>query len=129
MSNTNSEEYYLELAKKEALKSTYSKQQVGAVIVRKGTVVGRGYNQLRYVGKVKTKFPNSLHAEVAAILDTSRRLLTKSTIYVYRVKKDGTPAMAKPCSYCDAMLKFVGVKIVVYSTDEYYKIYNTKDTN
>ena len=50
MSNTNDIEYYLELAKKEAIKSVYPKQQVGAIIVRKGTVVGRGCNQKRHTG-------------------------------------------------------------------------------
>ena len=118
MSNTNSIEYYLELAKKEAIKSVYPKQQVGAIIVRKGTVVGRGCNQKRHVGKVKTEYPNSLHAEVAAIMNTSRRLLAKSTMYVYRVKKDGTPAMAKPCTYCAALLRYVGIKKVVYTNEE-----------
>ena len=125
MSNTKGIDYYLELAKKEALKSTYPKQQVGAVIVRKGTVVGRGFNKIRHVGKVKTQWPDSLHAEVVAILDTNRRLLAKSTIYVYRIRKDGTPAMAKPCSYCDAMLKFVGIKIVVYTNEHLsYSVFN-----
>ena len=127
MSNTNKVDYYLELAKKEALKSTYPKQQVGAIIVRKGTVVGRGFNQKRHTGKVKTEYPNSLHAEVAAILDTSRRLLAKSTIYVYRIKKDGTPAMAKPCGYCVALLRYLSLKTIVYSTNECYQILNMKD--
>ena len=127
MSNTNRIDYYLELAKKEALKSTYESQKVGAIIVRKGTVVGRGFNQLRHTNKVKTEFPNSLHAEVAAILSTSRRLLAKSTIYVYRVKKDGTQGLAKPCDYCAALIKFCSLKTIVYSTDEYYDILDSRD--
>ena len=114
---TDRDEYFLELAKKEAMKSTYTPQRVGAVIVRKGTVVGRGFNQKRHTGKVKTQWPDSLHAEAAAIIDTSRRLLAKSTIYVCRIKKDGTSAMAKPCDYCAALLKYVSVKRVVYSNE------------
>ena len=120
------DEYFLELAKKEALKSQYD-MRVGAVIVRKGTVVGRGFNQLRHTSKAKTEWPNSLHSEVAAILDTSRRLLSKSTIYIYRVKKDGTQGLAKPCDYCMSLIKFCSLKTIVYSTDEYYDILDVKD--
>ena len=114
------DEYFLELAKKEALKSQYD-MRVGAVIVRKGTVVGRGFNQLRHTSKAKTAWP-SVHAEVAAILSTSRRLLNKSTIYVCRVKKDGTQGLSKPCDYCTSMIKYVSLKKIVFTTEDYYDI-------
>ncbi len=110
------DEYFLELAKKEALKSKYG-MRVGAVIVRKGTVVGRGCNQLRHTSRAKTAWPSSLHAEVAAILGTPRGCLAKSTLYVCRIQKDGTPAMAKPCAYCAAMILFVAIKRVVYTNE------------
>ena len=119
------DEYFLELAKKEALKSKYV-MRVGAIIVRKGTVVGRGFNQLRHTSKAKTAWP-SVHAEVAAILSTSKRLLKKSTIYVYRIKKDGTQGLSKPCAYSTAMILFLSLKTIVYTTEEYYQILNTKD--
>ena len=110
------DEYFLELAKKEALKSKYG-MRVGAVIVRKGTVVGRGFNQLRHTSKAKTAWPNALDAEVSAILDTPKSCLAKSTLYVCRIKKDGTPALAKPCAYCAAMIKYVSIKRVVFTNE------------
>jgi deoxycytidylate deaminase len=98
------------------------KCRVGAVIVSGGRVVAVGHNELRgFRCPTKKRWENSLHAEQKAIL----RLLTKgrlhhlvgATIYVSRIKADGTYGMAKPCSYCYQLIQAVGIKEIVYTTE------------
>lgn len=62
-------------------------------------------------------FFRTLHAEIAACLDGPRDL-RYSTIYVARIRKDGTFAMAKPCELCDELLSRFKVKRVFYTVDE-----------
>lgn len=104
------------LARRLSLKSTYEKYKIGAVIARKGRVVGVGFNR----HKTHTLSPHAykyLHAEVDAALGVPVKQLKGATIYVYREKKDGTPGLARPCSSCEGFLKKHGVKTVVYTTD------------
>lgn len=56
---------------------------------------------------------------VNATMHAEKRVLRKSgygaKIYVARVKKDGSLAMAKPCSKCMPALKAMGVEMVFWS--------------
>lgn len=54
-----------------------------------------------------------LHAEIAALLRCKDN--TPYRLYVERYRKDGSPAMAKPCSICDQAIKAWGVKEVTYT--------------
>ncbi len=45
-----------------------------------------------------------------------RKLDKGSTVYVARVAKDGTPAMAKPCPSCMSILRAKRVAKVIYTT-------------
>ena len=54
-----------------------------------------------------------LHAEILALLRS--RDYTPHRLYVERYRKDGSPAMAKPCSICDQAIKAWGVKEVTYT--------------
>ena len=78
---------------------------LGAVIKRTDGAVVVATNQ-------HTKLPEpSAHAEA--------RVLKKSdwgcTLYVARVLKDGTWAMAKPCKRCQAIIRNRGVRRVYYT--------------
>ena len=51
------------------------------------------------------------HAEARLV----RKMTPNSTIWVARVLKNGTWAIAKPCSPCQTRLKAAGIKRVVYT--------------
>jgi len=80
----------------------------GVAIRRDGTLVysRNGSTICRYPEKTP-----SIHVE--------HRLLRKagfgSTVYVSRVKRDGSYGMAKPCPRCMAGLKARGVEMVYYT--------------
>jgi deoxycytidylate deaminase len=55
-----------------------------------------------------------MHAEIAALLVAGSRAYG-ATVYVARVRKDGTPADSKPCKKCEGQLKRKGVKKVIWT--------------
>jgi deoxycytidylate deaminase len=111
---------YFSLAKRESLKSNH-KHKIGAVLVSGGRVLSRGYNQIRHLarGKRFTNFDCSLHAERHTISKVNKNCLKGSSIFIYREYADGTPAMAAPCTDCYELLKFVGIKTVYFSINEF----------
>lgn len=93
-------------------KSKY-KQQMGAVVVYKGRIVGRGFNKVHSTGVPRL---DGRHAEREALNNTTARYRKNSTIYVCRFTKDGNFALAKPCRACYTVMKKIGVKYVWFST-------------
>lgn len=114
----------IRIATNQAKKSTFHRTRVGAVITKGGRIFSTGFNELRYYRKLPTKKPwdNSLHAEgkaVMRLLRTGRQTdLINASIYISRVKKDGTPGLAKPCKFCEELIRAVGIRKVFYTTDE-----------
>lgn len=99
-------------ALKESLRSSY-KYLLGAVIVKRGKIVGKGYNSVAYQGK--RSFLNGIHAEIAAINNTRAADRSGSTIYVARWMRRGQLGLAKPCPACEKVLRKLGIKKVYYS--------------
>lgn len=103
---------------KVAEKSTY-RARMGAVILKGGRVISTGFNELRY-SKHNTREWGSVHAEEAAIVKVIRRhgglaKLAGATMYITRIKKDGTTGLAKPCELCQELIDSVGIKKVFYT--------------
>ena len=55
------------------------------------------------------------HAETSCVLGVNRTATTGATVYVARVNRQGEWRMSKPCSMCHEVMKFVGIKKVVYT--------------
>lgn len=101
------------LAYAEALSSTH-KFRLGAVVYHKQAILGSGCNNHL---KTHPKSPHpykTIHAEFAAIIDALGNnwpdSVSNSSLYVVRVKADGSLGYAKPCKYCQFMLAQVGIK-------------------
>ena len=56
------------------------------------------------------------HAEMNACMGVDPVDLMGAEIYVYRILRNGSPALAKPCKMCKNYLRSVGVKKVHYTT-------------
>lgn len=100
--------------------------RLGAVIVdRSKRILASSTNKMTKTHPVQKqwskKFSNGkqiyLHAEIAALVKCRKQ---PYAIYVARVLKDDTEAMARPCPVCMAALKEAGVKRIYYtiSVDE-----------
>lgn len=64
-------------------------------------------------------FPNKnkrTHAEVRCLQKAPKEKIVGSTIYVYRLKKNGF-GLSKPCTMCFNEMGAAGVKEVFYTTD------------
>lgn len=117
------------IAEKQAKKSLYLRARIGAVITNKHCVISSACNSVRGYktprGFSEEDFPrrwkDSLHAEQAAILKAlnsgKQADLVGSTLFVTRIKKDGSKGLAKPCKTCSELILSVGIKRVFYTTE------------
>jgi tRNA(Arg) A34 adenosine deaminase TadA len=94
----------------ECMKSSY-KKRLGAVVVKKGLIVGVGHNKVHSTGNPR----EGRHAELEALNNTKARHRVNSVVYVCRLTKNDFLAMAKPCAACQTVMKKMGVKYVYFS--------------
>lgn len=115
------DEYFLSLAHLSGMRSKDPNTQVGAVIVDdKNRIVSIGYNGMprgcyddqfpwgREGGFLETKYAFVVHAELNAILNSSRPV-EGCTIYVSLF----------PCNECAKAIIQSGIKAVYYESDKY----------
>ena len=108
---------HFDLARKLSEKSEYH-HKLGAVLIKKGRVIGLGFNKSNKTHpKSKTPY-NTIHAEFDAIIGLSLEELKGAEIYVYREYKDGKPALAKPCQHCLQLIIQAGIKKIHYTTND-----------
>jgi deoxycytidylate deaminase len=112
---------FTKFAVEEAKKSDF-KYQVGAIVFNKNIIISYGHNVAqRSVKHMLSKFqrwPNSIHAEVAAVLNAKTDLRGMSLLVV-RVNSKNQLVMSKPCEHCASYLSYVGIKKVYFSINEY----------
>lgn len=94
--------------------------KVGAVIANKHRIIAAKCNSYRTHPKLKyfTLYPY-LHAEQAAIFSlgwTEIQSRKGLRLWVARVHKDNTLALARPCNVCQAILSRYNIKEIYYST-------------
>ena len=137
--------YYLNIAKAVADRSTCLRKKSGAVIVNKDEIISTGYSgaprgrenciDLGYCCK-KKYFPNvrhagydacrSVHAEQNALISASRKNMLGATLYLvqYRTDTGNYEVNAGCCQMCRKMIINSGIEqvIVRISDTEYQKI-------
>lgn len=114
---------YFELAKRLSEKSDHHTHHIGCVIVKKNVILGLGFNQM----KSHPKSPHDwkmIHAELHAVLGLLPYELKGAEMYVYREHKNGTLAIAKPCSSCQKLIRTCGIKTVYYTDEGGYSSYD-----
>lgn len=107
----------LKMAITEAEKSDHQ-HRIGCVIFDKNTILSKGFNvSLKSAKKLHPRFrrwPNSIHAEVNAILN-AKTDLKGSDIFIVRINRKNELLLAKPCTYCLSYLHYVGIRRIIYS--------------
>jgi len=120
MTRVKWEEYFMNIAKQVATRSTCDRKHVGAVIVRNKTILSTGYNGsirgMPHCDETGHMIENNhcvatIHAETNAILQAARNgvMIDNSEIFI----------TASPCWPCFKMLANVGIKKVHYG--EFYR--------
>jgi len=109
----------LKMAAKAAEHSAHDTFRHGAVLIRGGSVLNIAANSDNHTsfGQRFRTSPGKAthHAETACILGLDKSITSGGTLYVARINKAGDWKMSKPCSMCHEVLKFVGIKRVVYT--------------
>jgi len=93
----------------------------GAIIIKGGAVQSMGVNVQKnhptVVAADETPWHCGDHAEIAALKRAGDNA-QGATLYVARVRPDGSWAMSKPCNNCAQAIDRAGVKRVVWSYDD-----------
>jgi deoxycytidylate deaminase len=111
---------FLNLAKKMAFLSS-GDYRLGSVVIKAGRVLAKGINRYWNSNSLSKEFFkfNTVHAEMDSLGKLERENIKGTILYVARVRKDGSFGCSKPCSRCQKALKALGVRKIVYSTEEY----------
>ena len=114
------EQYFMNIAKEVATRSTCDRKHVGALIVRDKTILSTGYNGsirgLPHCNDVGHMMEDghcvaTIHAETNAILQAAKNgvMINNSEVYI----------TASPCWPCFKMLANAGIKKIYYG--EFYR--------
>ena len=130
-------EYYLEIAKAVASRSTCLRRQYGAVIVKNDEIVATGYNgaprgepnccDAGECYRQRMGIPHgeqyekcvAVHAEQNAIISASRNEMLDATLYLYGHDCATDEVLeAEPCLMCRRMIKNAGIAKVINVSGE-----------
>lgn len=92
--------------------------RVGAVIFKGSRIISSGHNGVRSssIHPAYKEYPNSLHAEQAALLNLDWSSLSRVSILIVRINPSGELRLAQPCPMCSKLLDYIGIKRIYYST-------------
>lgn len=99
---------FLALAYCESAKVLEGQHRLGAVLIKGGRVIAKGYNS----------YVNCRHAEIACLSKTWKSERDGAVLYVVRRRRDQKFGMSKPCPNCEAFIRDSGIKKVFYTTNE-----------
>ena len=142
------DEYYLNIAKEIAKRSTCFRVRSGAIIVKDDVIVTTGYvgaprktkdcfergeclrNKLNIPHGKQYEICRSVHAEQNAIINAARSgaSILGGDMYFYGENTKGVRFEALPCFICKKMIINAGLKRFIGSTrDGGYRIFNIED--
>lgn len=115
----------IDLCAKIAEKSTFGRFRMGAVIAKRKDVLGIGWNRDK-THPLALKYGSDrpfgrIHAELDACLGVKPKDLEGASIYIVRLKVDGSQGLARPCMGCLNLLRYCGFKEMCYSTGNWGK--------
>ena len=120
MTRASWEEYFMNIAKQVATRSTCDRKYVGAVIVRDRTILSTGYNGsirgMPHCDEAGHMMENNhcvatIHAEANAVLQAAKNGVRIEDAEVY--------ITASPCWQCFKMMANAGIKKIYYG--EFYR--------
>ena len=131
------DDYFIEIAKVVASRSTCTRRMYGAVIVKDKVIISTGYNgsprgddNCVDTGICERSAKNvpageryelcvAVHAEQNAIVNGPPDRMQDSTIYIAGFEDDNvSPANGHPCLLCRRMIKNARIEKVVYTNKE-----------
>ncbi|UCG77228.1 MAG: cytidine deaminase [Nitrospirota bacterium] len=126
------DEYFIEIAKVVASRSTCLRRRYGAVVVKDNVIVSTGYNgaprgsencidrksckrkELNIPSGERYELCEAVHAEQNAIVNGSPERMNSGSIYIAGFEEDGSFAEGKPCLLCQRMIRNAMIGDVIY---------------
>lgn len=126
------DDYFIEISKVVASRSTCLRRRYGAVIVKDKVIVSTGYNgaprgsincvdvdrckrrELNIPSGERYELCEAVHAEQNAIINGSPERMKDASIYIAGSEEDGSFAEGKPCLLCARMIRNAQIKEVIY---------------
>jgi len=141
------DQYYLDIAKQVAERSTCFRAKGGAIIVKGDQVISTGYigaprgtkdcfergNCLRDELKIphgeRYELCRSVHSEANALINAARAgvSLFGGDLYLHTRDRNGEVVNTIPCHFCKRMIINAGLKRVICSHKDGFKIFNIED--
>ncbi len=131
------DEYYLNIAREVAQRSTCLRRKYGAVIVKNDSIIATGYNgsprgetnccdigicereRLQIKAGERYELCKSVHAEMNACLHAGRDRAMGGIIYLVGIDgKTGQTIAGEPCMMCARILKQCGIVKVITIQEE-----------
>jgi tRNA(Arg) A34 adenosine deaminase TadA len=116
---SRNERRFLNLVSHASVGSQHPRWKVAAVLVRSGTPVATAVNRARNSPAQVPVADVGYHAEHRAMRSAPGRC-RGATMFVGRVRRDGSPGLAKPCAACVAAMALAGISTVVWTTETGY---------
>ncbi len=148
MKRVTKENYYLDIARTVAERSTCLRRKYGSIIVRNDVIVSTGYNgaprgrancdDLGYCMRDKLNIPRgqryelcrSVHSEANAIISAGREQMLGATLYMACVSpEDGSIIPGTDsCMMCKRLIINAGIaRVVVRDTETEYRVIDVID--
>lgn len=133
----NKTEYFLNIAREVAERSTCLRRKYGAVIVKDDVIVATGYNGaargepnccdcgtcIREEQNIphgeRYELCKAVHAEANALLNGNRADMIDATLYLVGIDGDEEMAEPTPCAMCERLIRNARIKKVVTRKGEW----------
>ncbi|MHB8172391.1 MAG: deoxycytidylate deaminase [Thermincolia bacterium] len=126
MSRPNWDQYFMEIARVIAQRSTCMRRQVGAVIIRDNRILTTGYNgapaKLKHcleTGCIREKMqvPSGQRHELCRAIHAEQNALIQAAVHGVSIDNSTIYITAQPCVLCAKMIVNAGIKKVVFAGD------------
>lgn len=124
MSRPKLDNYFMEIAKVVASRSTCLRRKAGAVLVREKRILATGYNGVpkglphcEDTGCPRANYPSGTHHELCRAVHSEQNAIVQAAIHGVSIEGSTLYCTHQPCTLCAKMLINAGVERVVYSED------------
>ncbi|MDA8234934.1 MAG: cytidine/deoxycytidylate deaminase family protein [Clostridia bacterium] len=126
MSRPDWDQYFMEIARVIAQRSTCLRRQVGAVIIRDNRILTTGYNgapaKLKHcleIGCIREKMqvPSGERHELCRAIHAEQNALIQAAVHGVSIDNSTIYITAQPCVLCAKMIVNAGIKKVVFAGD------------
>jgi len=117
------DDYFMELAKLVATRSTCLRHAIGAILVNERRILATGYNgsprglaHCLEIGclRDKLKIPSGTRAEICRAVHAEQNALIQCAVYGIQSEGSTIYTTHEPCSVCTKLLISAGVKRIVF---------------